>query len=367
MPLHYTAAKSSTFKKGVSTSPIKKFQRDIKKQLPSQRIFSQNLTKKKSVSPTPDDDKLTILDYNVQLDYHLASDDLMVAIDTILSNLWSESTKLHQRYTSVGSTTEERIFSLKGLSSTVKAEIVKYRNQTHDLITTTQLYSVCSHLGNTFVDRKLELLIRQGKVRKFVISNASPVISRNVQKFQLGKVSYGFENVEVVVKTDNYYKLIEGAIQASPKEEALTKFYQYVKGNPTSLFINISETFTNEDLSVLVNHGLVTLTSNHLNQIESHHYSIAYPNCGTFLKLINQGRVWLVKSLTKAKHKEMVEDQLFKRWEGVNLQGESKMNNFRKPFYGYDLNWIIADALGSGVIEVFNTPVGRGYRLTGKV
>ena len=40
------------------------------------------------------------------------------------------------------------------------------------------------------------------------------------------------------------------------------------------------------------------------------------------------------------------------------------MNNFRSPFYGYDLNWVLADALGAGVVEVFNTPVGRGWRLT---
>ena len=106
-----------------------------------------------------------------------------------------------------------------------------------------------------------------------------------------------------------------------------------------------------------------------MNEIESHQYSISYPNCGTYLKLINAGRSWLVKSLNKCKYKELLEEHLFNRWEGLNtsFNGTSKMNNFRSPFYGYDLFWILADALGAGVIEVFNTPVGRGWRLTGKV
>ncbi|RLV90143.1 Meiotically up-regulated protein [Spathaspora sp. JA1] len=364
MPLRSTAAKSSTFKKSSSTSPIKKFQRDIKRrqQLPYQTVYRKTTTSVKTTPPADDTTKLIIVDYNVQLDYHLRNDDLMVAIDLILNNKWSESTVLHQRYQVEGSTLEERIFSLKGLSSVTKAEIIKYRSQLPELLTVSQLYSVCQHLGNTFVDKRLELLIRSGKIRKFVITNASPIISRNIQRFQLGKISYGFENVEVIVKTEEYYKLLK-----QHTNPTIVKFHQFVKHNPEALFINTSEEFTQEDTSILVNHGFITLTSNHLNQIESHQYSISYPNCGTFLKLINNARVWLVKALTKTKHHELIEDEIYKKWQGVTLQGDSKLNNFRKPFYGYDLNWVLADALGAGIIEVFNTTVGRGYRLTGKV
>ena len=43
-----------------------------------------------------------------------------------------------------------------------------------------------------------------------MISNAAPIILRSVNKFQLGKVTYGFENVELVVKSDSYFLVISG-------------------------------------------------------------------------------------------------------------------------------------------------------------
>ncbi|KAG2731991.1 hypothetical protein G9P44_004408 [Scheffersomyces stipitis] len=414
--LRYSAAKSSRISKRlIGTSPVKKIQKDLKKILPSQRKYAQNLKKSNAIinnnpneantlnrgsgggggsgGSSKDEEPLVVSDYNVQLDYQLSkNDDIMVAIDTILDNQWAESSSLHFRYhkrqeiESADGDMEKLVFSLKGLSAKVKAEIMKYRqNQLpKGIVTTAQLYSIYESQGNTFVDRNLELNIRNGNLKKFVITNASPVISRTKQKYQHGKVTYGFENVEVVVKTESYFKLICEEIERLEKElvdssmatserikkdrqlTSIKKFFEYLKSNPASIFVT-HEDFDNEQLSSLVSFGLVTLTSNHLNEIESHQYSISYPACGTFLKLINAGRVWLVKALSKGKYNENLEDQLFKKWEGTTLNGDSKMNNFRPPFYGYDLNWILADSLGAGVIEVFNTPVGRGWRLTGKV
>lgn len=231
----------------------------------------------------------------------------------------------------------------------------------------------------------MEKKIRQGQLRKFVITNASPVILRSLQKYQNGKITYGFENVEIICKTQDYNQAIENdrtklmkelqksTLSTSEKQKkqlqlsSLDKFYQFINENPTKLFININENLNFENLSELLTLGYITMTSNHLQEIESHQYSISYPGCGSFLKLVNNGRVWLVKNLSKAKNNQMLESKLFDIWEGFNPQGQSKMNNFRSPFYGYDLNWILADALGAGIVDVFNTPVGRGWKLTGKV
>ncbi|KAG7663140.1 uncharacterized protein J8A68_003318 [[Candida] subhashii] len=402
--LQYSAAKTSSISKrsSPSSSPIKKFQRSIKKILPSQKLYSQALatktSKPSSSSSSSSPDKLEIVDYNVELDYQLCrNEDIMVAIDTILNNRWSESTSLHNHYhtrdeiIAAQGNMEELIMNLKGLGMGPKVDILKYR--THQLpkglITTSLLYSIYENRGNTFVDRILETKIRQGEIRKFVITNASPVISRsNTSGQRNNRVTYGFENVEVVVKAEMYLNQIRNSqLELAPELAAsndivdpkrggnrgssLKKFEEYVIKNPTALFINIGDEgdggFNNEELSHLVSLGFVTLTSNHLNEIESHQYSISYPNCGTYLKLVNAGRVWLVKLLSKPKYKEMLEEQIVKKWEGTTLQGDSKMNNFRKPFYGYDLNWVLADSHGSGIVEVFNTPVGRGWRLTGKV
>lgn len=399
--LQYSAASSSRItKRTINSSPVKQAQKDIKKYLPSQAKYLQNL-KNKKLSPSPKisekqaEEPLTVQDYNVQLDYQLSKkEDILVAIDTILNNQWSESTSLHSRFHTNQEiqnslSDEELLFLLSGLSMKVKADIIKYRtNQLPSgLLTVNQLYSIYEHQGNTFVDRNLELKIREGKVRKFVITNASPVILRSPQKFQHGKVTYGYENVEVIVKAENYLDHIDNQLRTlqndsnSPdiltKEKAtkislvecLQKFLKFVRDNPTALFLTIRSGMDNQELSKLVSLGYITLTSNHLNEIESHQYSISYPNCGTYLKLINAGRSWLVKTLSKCKYKELLEEHLFNRWEGLNtsFNGTSKMSNFRSPFYGYDLFWILADALGAGVIEVFNTPVGRGWRLTGKI
>lgn len=390
--VRYSAAKTSKVTKKTTGIPsIKKMQQDLKKILPSNKQYMKNLKSKdlKSKDLTKSEVKnegLIVSDYNVELDYQLGTrDDIIVAVDTIINNQWSESTSLHDRYTVAEGDMETQIFLLSGLSAKFKADIIKYRLNWANLITINQLYTIFQSQGNTFVDKNLEIKIRQGQLRKFVITNAAPVISRSLQKYQNGKTTYGFENVEIICKTEDYNQSIklkqqkilteleDPALSSSEKQmkqlqlQSLDKFYQFIQENPTKLFVQVNENLTFEHLSQLLTFGYVTLTSNHLQEIESHQYSISYPGCGSFLKLINHGRVWLVKYLTKAKNQQILESKIFDNWEGVNLQGQSKMNNFRTPFYGYDLNWILADSLGAGIVDVFNTPVGRGWKLTGKV
>lgn len=391
--LRFTAAKTSIINKKSSSSSANL----LKKLLPSQSKYQQNLKSRLQKIDTPSqnikkEEPLTIIDYNVQLDYQLSQrEDLITAIDTILDNQWSESSSLQARYHSAAtkktSTPQELLFLLSGISMQTKAEIMKYRADQlpYGLVTVNQIYSIYEKLGHTFVDRSLELQIREGKLKKFIITNASPIILRSPQKFQSGKVTYGFENVEIVVKLDNYLNHVQSLIaKASEDEEVskcLGKFASFVRENPTALYIssnlNKEENFTPEDIARLVDYGYVTLTSNHLNEIESHQYAVSYPNCGTYLKLINACRTWLVKFLSKSKFKEVLETQMYDRWEGVTQSSNSaagaqftsslKMTNFRKPYYGFELNWVLADALGAGVVEVFSTPVGRGWRLTGKM
>lgn len=315
-------------------------------------------------------ERLEVVDHNIQLDFELrGSADIEHAIDLVLHNLWAERTTFHTRFfsreakkTALGN---DLLFLLRGLLMETKAEIIKYRTQqlpTGGMITTNQLYSIFAARGNTFVDRSLEMCIREGIVKKFVITNALPVILRSGAIGQYHKVTYGYENMEVVVKTEHYLDLIDECIKDCDKDtlEALSCFKDFVKNLPTALVVT-SEDLETRMLSHLVRTGFITLTSNHHNEIDTHQYSIAYPRCGTFLKMINAGRTWVVKTLSKATYKEFLEDVLFDKWEGKN------MACFRKPFYGYDLLWILADALGAGVVEAFSTPVGRGWRLTGKL
>lgn len=382
--LRYSAARTSTIsKRDIFKSPTKNNKSPLKNLLPSQAKYKHNL-KDKPPNGSPEngspkkskESKLTIEDYNVELDYQLSKKhDILTAINTILDNWWSESSSLHNKYATQDDITnksmEQMVFQLKGLGMGVKAEIMKYRmNQlSQGLVTTNQLYSVFEQEGHTFVDRNIELAIRKGQIKKFVITNASPIILTSHNNIQNGKITYGYENVEVIVKGSSYLEVMNQTLKKLNDQnqlQVLRKFQEFVIENPTMLFMTNEDGFTDRELSILVDLGFVTLTSNHMNEIECLQYAIAFPNCGTFLKLINNGRSWVVKTLSKHKFKEMLEPDLFDRWEGNDINGDSKMTNFRKPFYGFDLNWILADALGSGIIEVFNTPVGRGWKLTGK-
>lgn len=362
MPLQYSAAKLSLLRTSAKRPKL----------TPTQRAYlkSSKLTKPQK---KPDDAKrLQIVDYNVQLDYRLSRGNVEVAVNTIIDTQWSETTTLHKRYAdhnafthqgqiTPATTTQELLFNFRGLSAETGAKILTYRRTLPELVTIGQLYSIFTEAGATFVDKQLELLIRQGRLRKFIITNAAPVISRSLQKYQSGKITYGFENVEVVARTETYHELVK-----DHRTPTAAKFNRFLTANPTALFVG-PEHFEKTELDELVNLGFVTLTSNHLNEIETHQYSISYPGCGTFLKLINQGRAWLVKTLHANKFHELLEDQLWAKFEGRSRTGNCLLKNFHRPFYGYDLNWLLADALGAGVVEVFNTPVGRGWRLTGKV
>lgn len=355
--LKYSAATTSTITKNkIFKSPTKP-KSPLKALLPSHAKYKQNLAKK-----VPDSSqKLEVNDYNVQLDYQLSrNDDIIVAINTIVENQWSELSSINltrsPKHEVVGKTPEQLVFELRGLSMAVKADIIKFRAQLpQGLVTMNQLYSIFQQEGNTFVDKSIELAVRQRKVRKFIISNASPIIL-NINKPDANKMAYGFENVEVVVKTEAYCQFIDRYNQRVVK-----KFKTFVLDHPPQLYMTTKDGFSSDEMSELVSLGLLTLTSNHLNQIDNKQYTLAYPNCGVYLRLVNCGRSWITKTLAKSKYKELLEDQIFKKW-----QGDEKRTNFRKPFYGYDLNWILADCLGSGIIEVFNTPVGRGWKLTGK-
>lgn len=316
-------------------------------------------------------EKLEVLDHNIELDFGLrGSSSLVEATDRIVTNQWAEQTVFHNRYFSTEAKESARnkqddlLFLLRGLSMEIKADIIKYRSNQlpwGGMVTISQLYSMFDHRGNTFVDRSLELCVRDGTLMKFVISNALPVILRYGKGGGDHKVTYGYEDAEVVVKKQNYLGLIEKNMEEHVGHtKVLKKFKHYVINHPEALFVT-SEDFDTAEITKLVKLGFLTLTSNHHNEIDIHDYALAYPKCGTFLKIVNAGRSWLVKTLSKMTYKEMLEEAMYEKWEG------KIMANFRRPFYGYDLSWILADARGSGVVEPFSTPVGRGWRLTGKL
>ncbi|KAJ1331317.1 Serine-threonine protein kinase 19 [Microdochium nivale] len=107
---------------------------------------------------------------------------------------------------------------------------------------------------------------------------------------------------------------------------------------------------------------------------------LAVPGNGTFLKLVSSALEHLASLLTKAsKFRELPESVLRDRWDGGISKDEARYVAKRsrrefagilpgqtrkwRQFNGLSFDWILQEAVGSGLVEVFETgSVGRGVR-----
>lgn len=107
--------------------------------------------------------------------------------------------------------------------------------------------------------------------------------------------------------------------------------------------------------------------------------SLAVPGNGTFLKLVSAALAHFTSLLEKAKYREMPETMLKERWDGgvaSDAAGLAKRARGEfvgilpgrtkkwKDFYGLSFEWVLLEAVGLGLVEVFDTrSVGNGVRL----
>ncbi|KAI6090063.1 serine-threonine protein kinase 19-domain-containing protein [Hypoxylon rubiginosum] len=106
---------------------------------------------------------------------------------------------------------------------------------------------------------------------------------------------------------------------------------------------------------------------------------LAVPGNGTFLKLLSSALEHLVSLLGKSRFREAPETVLRDRWDGGVAKEEARYAAKRsrgefagilpgqtrkwRQFYGLSFDWVLQEAVGSGLVEVFETrSVGRGVR-----
>ncbi|KAF9879979.1 hypothetical protein CkaCkLH20_02790 [Colletotrichum karsti] len=108
-------------------------------------------------------------------------------------------------------------------------------------------------------------------------------------------------------------------------------------------------------------------------------FTLAVPGNGSFLKLTAAAVEHLSKLLSKSQFREMPVSMLKERWEGGVARDEARLarrarGEFAgvmpgrtkrwKDFYGLEFDWVLEEAMGAGLVEVFETrSVGRGVRL----
>ncbi|KAK7752406.1 hypothetical protein SLS62_005559 [Diatrype stigma] len=107
---------------------------------------------------------------------------------------------------------------------------------------------------------------------------------------------------------------------------------------------------------------------------------LAVPGNGSFLKLASAALEHLVSLLGKSRFREAPETVLRDRWDGGIAKDEARSAAKRargefagllpgqtrkwRQFYGLSFDWVLQEAVGSGLVEVFDTrSVGRGVRV----
>ncbi|KAK1769764.1 serine-threonine protein kinase 19, partial [Phialemonium atrogriseum] len=107
--------------------------------------------------------------------------------------------------------------------------------------------------------------------------------------------------------------------------------------------------------------------------------SLAVPGHGAYLKLVSSALEHLSSLLEKSQYREAPETALRERWDGGVASDEAALAKRSrgefvgilpgrtkkwKEFHGLSFDWILQEAVGAGLVEVFETrSVGRGVRL----
>jgi hypothetical protein len=107
---------------------------------------------------------------------------------------------------------------------------------------------------------------------------------------------------------------------------------------------------------------------------------LSLPNIGPYLRLLGAGRVHLVALLRKSKYHQAPLYLLRDRWDGAVETDHSFSSAKRargefsgvlpgrtkkwKDLYGMNFRWVLEEALGAGLVELFETgSIGPGVRI----
>ncbi|KAK9479202.1 serine-threonine protein kinase 19 [Lipomyces japonicus] len=190
----------------------------------------------------------------------------------------------------------------------------------------------------TFVDQEIQRVVERGKVRRLMIN-----------------INAG----DVVIDGGQYSKIINEAKELhSENTDIYDKFEKLLASRPAVTkvtFNDLADADILEEFGIreLINSGFLVLSGSPGT------YLISVPNIGSFLKLAFSTRKWVVNSLQRNQWKESLEKLLQERYL-------ANVKQRWRDFKGVGFQWIMMEVKGGGWCEPFGTPVGRGWKLTGK-
>jgi hypothetical protein len=284
-----------------------------------------------------------------------------------------------------------------GLKSTRVAEVLNYRATLPPIVTPGHLNAVLSSPSK--VEREIVELLSKGVLRKVRVER------RGVA----GEALIEMQGLEDMLRRSSSSST--GILQ----EVTRAAFLAFLKTNPTAQALS-RDTLTDEQIDELVRAGFLTssvratpgttlhvrpedrttltsiqrvsqaasgtvsavggqnaihlsgggggargLTHSSSRLSEASDYRVSVPGHGRYLKLVEGAVEWMREALGRTKWGEGTESWLRERFEGGGLYGPRW-----KEFWGVEWEWVVGEAVGVGVVEVFETgSVGRGIRALG--
>lgn len=207
----------------------------------------------------------------------------------------------------------------KGVYYKVAADVHQFRQRCPPIVTANQLYGIFPN-DMTTIDKEIIAARKAGLVR---------LITTNLS-----------DTNDLLINAETYYSM-------SGNET----FIQLLKANPESTWIKKGDLLDVVDPEQLVSEGFLTLDPSRPGI-----YMLSIPGQGSYLKLLQNARSWLLKVLSSnRKWRELPENIVQERLD----QGK----NYWRNLQGISLEWILYECIGGGWIEGFNTPIGRGWKV----
>ena len=210
------------------------------------------------------------------------------------------------------------------LSHKVLSECEEYRKTFPSAASVNQLYGVFP-ASNTKVDQAINQLCREDKLKLLQVSSSD-------------------SSRDLVIEGREFYKICD---PISPQLGLLCR------SRPDATWFDAKELRDEGiDIALAVKNGLLVVDPGRVGV-----HSLAIPNQGRILKLLQQSRTWLLRTMTQhnRKFKELPESQILDKLEASKKHWTQ--------LHGVKLDWVLYDAIGGGWVDGFHTPMGRGWKV----
>ncbi|KAL5337708.1 serine-threonine protein kinase 19-domain-containing protein [Aspergillus crustosus] len=283
-----------------------------------------------------------------------------------------------------------------GMNSTRIAQVLNFRRSLPPLVSVAHVHTLLD--APTKVEREVMELARDGRIRRLIVPG------RGNDAAGLG---------DCLVLTEDWERLVRGSgLNTLLQEKFLTVLSRI--GNTCAI---PGTAFTSSEYTALVRAGLIVSSSSlakgtsslpslpnlpitiptaaasrtgsdaQSSALESPSHAqfhtatlfLSLPNTGPYLKLLGSGRDHLISLLKKSTSGEVPLYLLRDRWDGA-IESERSFSVAKrargefagilpgktkkwKDLYGMSFRWVLEEAIGAGLIEIFETgSVGPGVR-----